>query len=163
MLPEIRTILYPTDLNPRAPEVFRYAMSLAHRYDASIVLLHVVEPLTHYAQSLVKMYAPQKGEGLPGDARERILSDLHQRLRHFCKDEVCVDLGGDERVREIRVVEGQPAEVILQEVERVEADLVVLGAHGHTALGEVLLGSVSNKVAQRSRAPVLLVRLPDKG
>jgi nucleotide-binding universal stress UspA family protein len=160
MLPEIRTILYPTDLNPRAPEVFRYAMSLAHRYDAGIVLLHVVEPLTHYAQSLVRMYVPQQGEGLPEDARQRILAGLHQRLRHFCTDEVCVDAGGAERVREIRVLEGQPAEVILGEVERVAPDLVVVGAHGHTAVGEVLIGSVSHKVVQRSPVPVLVVRLP---
>jgi len=162
MLPAIRTILYPTDLNARAPEVFRYAMSLAHRYDAKIVLLHVVEPLTSYARSLVEMYLPEgKGRGLPEETRERILADLHKRLRHFCQDEVCIDLGGDERVAEIRVVEGVPAEVILAEAKRVGADLLVLGAHGlHTAVGEALLGSVSHKILLRSPVPVLLVRLP---
>ncbi len=161
MLPEIRTILYPTDLDPRAPEVFRYAMSLAHHYDAKVVLVHVVEPLTQYARSLVDMYLPEgQGERLREDARERILANLHTRLRHFCQDEVCVDLGGDARVGEIRVLEGNPTEVILAEAQRVAADLLVLGAHRHTAVGEMLLGSVSHKVLQRSPVPVLLVRLP---
>ncbi|HSH70328.1 MAG TPA: universal stress protein [Deferrisomatales bacterium] len=161
MLPEIRTILYPTDLDPRAPEVFRYTMSLAHRYDAKIVLLHVVEPLTQYARSVVEMYLPEgKGNTLREEARDRILADLHTRLRHFCQDEVCIDLGGDERVSEIRVLEGNPTEVILAEAKRVGADLLVLGAHRHTAVGEMLLGSVSHKVLQRAPVPVLLVRLP---
>lgn len=161
MIPDIRTILYPTDLNPRAPEVFRYAMSLAHRYDAKIVLLYVLEPLSDYARSLVEMYLPEgKGQRLREDARERILAEVHERLRRFCQDDVCIDLGGSERVADIRVLEGVPAETILAEAKGVGADLIVLGAHGHTRLGEALLGSVSHKVLQRSSVPVLLVRLP---
>jgi nucleotide-binding universal stress UspA family protein len=161
MLPQIRTILYATDLDPRAPEVFRYAMSLAHHYDAKIVLVHAVEPLTPYARGLVEMYLPEgKGKNLREEHRDRILADLHTRLRRFCQDDVCVDLGGDQRVTEIRVVEGLPTEVILDEAQRVAADLLVLGDHRHGAVGELLLGSVSHRVLQRSPVPVLLVRLP---
>lgn len=165
MLPEIHTIVYATDLSPRSPEAFRYAMSLAHKYDAEIVLVYAVEPLPPMAQSLVSMYLPE-GEsdtGIPAATRERLFADIRDRLRHFCQDEVCVDLGGHERVAEIVVREGHAAEVILAESARVGADLVVMGAHGHSAVGELLLGSVSHTVVQRCPVPVLIVRHPKAG
>jgi nucleotide-binding universal stress UspA family protein len=39
-----------------------------------------------------------------------------------------------------------------------EADLIVMGSHGHTALGSVALGSVATKVLASCRVPVLIVR-----
>jgi len=52
---------------------------------------------------------------------------------------------------------GQPAEAIIKEAKRVNADVIVMGSHGHSAFGEMLLGSVAHKVTQRSPVPVLLV------
>ena len=165
MLPEIRTIVYATDLSPQAPETFRYAMSLAHKYDAKIVLVYAVEPLPPMAKSLVSMYLPEgePGEDIPKAVRERLFGDIRGKLQHFCTDEVCVDLGGHERVSEICIREGHAAEIILAETARVEADLVIMGAHGHSALGELVLGSVSHQVLQRCPVPVLIVRHPKSG
>lgn len=60
-------------------------------------------------------------------------------------------------VRDIRVLAGHPAEVILKQAKKERADVIVMGSHGHTAFGEMLLGSVAHKVTQRSEIPVLLV------
>ena len=46
---------------------------------------------------------------------------------------------------------------VLSEQKRLAADLIVLGSHGHTALGEMLIGSVAHKVTVKSPVPVLLV------
>ena len=61
--------------------------------------------------------------------------------------------------REIPVVflEGRPSTAILDYVVEQEAGLVVLGSHGHSALGELLIGSTAREVTQRARVPVLLV------
>lgn len=162
MLPEIRTIVYATDLSPRASETFRYAMSLAHKYDAKIVLVYAVEPLPPMARTLVSMYLPdgEAEDGIPAATKDRLFADIRGELQHVCQDEVCLDLGGHERVAEIVVREGRAAKVILAESARVGADLVVIGAHGHSAVGELLLGSVSHTVAQRCPVPVLIVRHP---
>ena len=47
MIPEIKTILYATDLSENSQYAFGYAVSLANRHDAKIVVLHVIEDISH--------------------------------------------------------------------------------------------------------------------
>lgn len=54
---------------------------------------------------------------------------------------------------------GPPHEAILQYVEREGVDLVVMGTHGRSGLGRVLLGSVAESVVRRSPVPVHVVRM----
>lgn len=53
---------------------------------------------------------------------------------------------------------GQPAEQIARRAERDEVDLIVMGSHGHGALAQLVLGSVTHGVLARTKKPVLLVR-----
>jgi len=53
---------------------------------------------------------------------------------------------------------GEPAAAIAALVETEKPDLIVMGTHGHTALGNVLMGSVASGVLARCKVPVLLVR-----
>lgn len=53
---------------------------------------------------------------------------------------------------------GEPAETIASFATAEKVDLIVMGTHGHSALGNVLLGSVSNGVLARCKIPVLLIR-----
>ena len=53
MIPEIKNILYATDLSENARYAFGYAVSLANRCDAKITVLHVVEELSSFARSMV--------------------------------------------------------------------------------------------------------------
>ncbi len=162
MLPEIRTILFATDLSPHAPRVFRWAMSLAQRYDARIVVVHALEPLNPTARSMVDLYLPEDTrQKLDAEGRERILARIRERLELFCEEETCTDPAGRDRVQEVRVVEGRPYQAILDEAQRCGADVIVMGSHGHSAVGEVLLGSVAHRVTQRARIPVLIVRHTD--
>ena len=61
-------------------------------------------------------------------------------------------------LREVRVVDGRSADTLLEVAREVGADLIVMGAHRHTTVGELVLGSTAHRVAQR--AP-MLVRLAD--
>ena|SRR5665213_1336660 len=53
---------------------------------------------------------------------------------------------------------GNPAENIARLAEKGKFDLLVMGSHGHGALGNLVLGSVATKVLARCSTPVLLVR-----
>ena len=55
------------------------------------------------------------------------------------------------------IVQGYPATVLLREIERSGAELVVIGKHGGTMLDERLLGSVTQNLLYHADCNVLLV------
>jgi nucleotide-binding universal stress UspA family protein len=52
------------------------------------------------------------------------------------------------------------AEEILNQADELNADLIVMGTHGHGAMYNLLVGSVTKGVLKRSTRPVLLVPAP---
>ena len=56
---------------------------------------------------------------------------------------------------------GSPKQIILNEAEKFNADLIVVGSHGHGVIGRFLLGSVSQSVALHAACSVLIVRKRD--
>ncbi len=55
-------------------------------------------------------------------------------------------------------VAGHAAEAIAELAESGKFDLIVMGTHGHSALGNMVLGSVASGVLARCKVPVLLIR-----
>ena len=82
---------------------------------------------------------------------------IHEQLIRFCDDEFAGKPDERDRLPEIKVVEGHCASVILKEATANEADVIVMGTHGHTVLGEIVLGSVAHKVIHKSPIPIMLV------
>jgi nucleotide-binding universal stress UspA family protein len=137
----IRTILHPTDFSERSAAAFRLACSLARDHGATLIVLHVTAPDVYLADG---MYIP-----LPPGQR----LDLKRRLEELRPEE------GDVRV-EHRLVEGGPAPEILKVAAEVPCDLVVMGTHGRTGLGRLLMGSVAEEVVRKAPCPVLTVKEP---
>ena len=52
MIPQIKRILYTTDLSDNSAYAFRYAINFAKKHDAGIIILHVLEPLSVTAKAL---------------------------------------------------------------------------------------------------------------
>ncbi|TFG65934.1 MAG: universal stress protein [Gemmatimonadales bacterium] len=55
------------------------------------------------------------------------------------------------------LVQGPTVDTILRQAEKLEADLIVVGSHGHGAMYDMLVGSISAGVIRRSTVPVLVV------
>ena len=53
---------------------------------------------------------------------------------------------------------GHPGELIAKTADSGKFDLVIMGSHGHSALGNLVMGSVATKVMAHCGTPVLLVR-----
>ena len=88
-----------------------------------------------------------------GDAAQ-LMGEVGARIRQQVDE-----LPDDISVTSI-VVAGHPAEVILERLDEGRHDLLVMGTRGLGRVGGALLGSVSQKVLQRARVPVLVVREP---
>jgi nucleotide-binding universal stress UspA family protein len=161
MLPKIETILYATGLGPRAPYVFRYALALARQHGARIVAIHGMEPLSDFGQSLVAQYiSHDESEEMHNKARETVKAQLKGRLEQLCAKECSGAPECQNAVSAIRVIEGHPAQVILDAAREYSADLIVMGSQRHTLVGEVILGSTTRKVLHNADQPVLVVKAP---
>ena len=162
MIPEIKKILYATDLSENARYAFGYAVSLADHYDAKITIIHVVEKLTPFANALVEdIVGSEKLEALRKEKESKIIESIRQRLDDFCQQAIQEVPQCSLAVEKTIVESGQPVDEIIRYAEEVDADLIVLGSHGQGMLADVTMGSTSRRVLRRCSRPVLVVRLPE--
>lgn len=141
MLP-IKTILHPTNFSEASEHALRMAIGLARDYHARLILLHAVEPPVYYGELGVSFVPTEE-------------------YRESAQGRVDALIGSDPRVSIERVVtEGLASSEILRVARECDCNLLVLGSHGRTGIGRVLMGSVAEDVARRSPCPVLIVRAP---
>lgn len=162
MLPQIKKILYATGMDPGAPYVFRYALALANQHDAQIIAVSAMEPLSTFAQSLVELHiSHEQSEEIHNQTQVRARELLRERVARLCEKECADDQLCTQRVGEIQIEDGQPAQVILEAAKESAADLIIIGAHRHTVIGDAILGSTAHKVLHSASQPVLVVRIPE--
>ena len=162
MIPEIKKILYTTDLSENARYAFSYAVSLANRYGAGITIFHVLEDVSAYQDSLViNIIGDKRWNELRKNNEQVVLDTIKERLEKFC-EEVSREVPACPFITDNIIVKiGNPVEKILGEVEASDCDMVVMGAHGHGVLANAMMGSTSRRVLRRCKKPVLVVRLPE--
>jgi nucleotide-binding universal stress UspA family protein len=145
-----------------APHVFRYALALANQHDAQIIAVSALEPLSTFAQSLVELHiSHQQAQGLHQTAQIQAKERLRDRITRLCEKECNTDSQCAQRVSEIRIEEGPPAQVILAAAKDCAVDLIIMGAHRHTVVGDAMIGSTTHKVLHSAAQPVLVVRIPE--
>ncbi len=158
MIPHIKKILYSTDLSKNSSYAFLYAIDMAKRHDATIIILHAIEPTPAY----VEHYGGMKDE-FKKKQHQEIIKSIRKQIRGFCKKaeaqigSPCVEL-----VSKILVPVGHPPEEILNAADKEGCDVIVIGTHGKGFLAHTFLGSVSNAVLHRTRKPVFTVPLPSE-
>ena len=140
----IHTILHPTDFSDCSRYAFRLAGMLARQQSARLVVLHVnptLGSMVAYDEALAELE--------PEGSQEKLLEILH-RLRV-----------SDPKVQvEHRLVDGDGAQEILRVAGEVRADLIVMGTHGRTGLGRLLMGSVAGEILRNAQCPVVTVKIP---
>ena len=160
MIPEIKKIFYATDLSENARHSFGYAASLANSYGAGITMLHVLEDVSAYQDSLViNVIGEQKWDELRKNKEQVVLDTIRERLEKFCED-VSRELPACPFITDDIIVKiGNPVEEILREVDANGCDIVVMGTRGHGIMADAMMGSTSRRVLRRCKKPVLVVRL----
>ncbi|QDT02114.1 Putative universal stress protein [Rubripirellula lacrimiformis] len=141
-------ILLPIDGSQAANDAVQFVKTLAQNRDVDVVAMTVSYNPAHYSmQPWVPEWTEQENK-----RTQSILDSAKQTL-----DGVC---------RSVTLVHGSGATVptILEKAESLKANLIVMGAKGHSAVRRILLGSVSDSVATSAKCSVVVVRSkPDSG
>jgi len=162
MIPEIRKILYATDLSANSAYAFRYAINSAKHHDAQLVILHVLEQLSSGARALVGAYIGEEEQ--EKTLKENItftMDRIKKRLKTFCETELKGDPDCADRVESIEVCEGFPAEEILKKANELSCDAIIMGTHGKGIIRHAFLGNTTKRVLRRVRKPVFIIPLPE--
>ena len=170
---EIKKILLATDLSESARYAFAYAVSLANIYGAGITFLHALAETPESLdkgvigyigsdrwEEIKKQHYQEAKETLTGKKRDYV--PIREVLDQFCEDTKSSHEDYDFVTDEILVTRGNAVEEILEQAEKRNCDLIVMGTHGHGILEEAILGSTARRVIRRSKKPVLVVRLPEE-
>ncbi len=139
----LKRILYATDLSEASLKALDMAEDISQRNNASVIVLTVIPEEIAWEG----YYVPDLSNIV-----KKIISDAEQRLEEFIKDRFKGLL-----VEKI-IARGRPYEEIVRIANEKNVDLIVMGSHGRTGLGRVVVGSVAMRVLRRSTKPVLIVR-----
>jgi nucleotide-binding universal stress UspA family protein len=162
MLPQIKNILYATDLSENARYAYKYAASLAQQYEARITILHVIEKPTAETFLQIQGYVgEEKWKQLQEEKQADFVSRIKGRLSDFC-DEISSEVDACTfQVDKIIVKQGIAADEILHQAELNDADVIIMGTRGFGMFKDALMGGTARRVVRRSRIPVMVIHLPE--
>lgn len=144
--PKFERILVAVDFSEESRSALACAAELAARFDASLTLVHVVEP--HFG---------------PPDADVPELTGAGSDAEEFAEAKLDLNALGEQMLGPCRVVEtlvrsGLAFFEITESAKALGADLIVVGTHGYTGVKRALLGSTAEKVVRHAPCPVLVAR-----
>ena len=141
-------IVVGTDGSDTAAEAVRQAAELARIHGARLHLVSAYSPTLRARLQAERELLPEDERWMasPGEQAERVLAEAAKGA----------EAGGI--AVETHAEPGDPAEVILQLAERIDAELIVVGNKGMTGISRFLLGSVPSRVAHHASCSVLIIR-----
>ena len=140
----MKTILAPIDFSGATDAVVEEAAALARAFSGRVVLLTIIQPpvIAHEYAAVMENLAEITAAGEKQAARK--LAELEQKLQ--------VDLIATESIQLL----GAPIALIVEQAKKLDADYIVMGSHGHTALYDLLVGSTTHGVLMRATCPVVI-------
>ncbi|MEN6475440.1 MAG: universal stress protein [Syntrophaceae bacterium] len=137
-------ILYPTDFSDTARKAMGVVKELRTAGAQEVVALHVIDQrsidtLNEFAASSVPTLELEEEVSIN-------MGQLENELRGAGLSVVN------------KIVHGLPLSEILKTADEERVSAIVIGSHGKSNIGEMLLGSVSEKVVRKARQPVLVVK-----
>ena len=154
----IRSMLYATDLGLYAPYVMQHALALARTFKADLYVIHVVEPIGLFAESVLQSYLDEKAlSEWQSQGLTTVMATIEQRVLEGFYDEMGDAQEDMALIKAVRVIQGDPPQVILAQARELEVDLLVVGSHSHGATWDTPLGRTSARLVQLAEVPVYLV------
>ena len=142
-------VLAAVDVTEEAAEVLAMAREVADEHEAALSVVTVVKPLTQVYGGLDMVSYTQVSVNFEEEAKAQAQSQVEALAA-----QVGIPAG------DVHVSIGSPVTQIVDEAERLGADIIVVGSHGKHGLG-LLLGSTANGVLHRAGCDVLTIRIKD--
>jgi nucleotide-binding universal stress UspA family protein len=141
-------ILHPTDFSTASRAALARAIAEARTGGAELLLVHVLSPLTPFVGGDEYM-------------SPKTYTDMQRSMQAYAQKQldklVARAKAAGVRVRGL-LLEGTTADAIVRTARSRRADVIVIGTHGRTGLGRLLMGSVAQRVVGTAPCPVLTVR-----
>lgn len=125
--------------------VAKKAVELAKLYEAELTMVHAVEYISSYGMT----------QAYPGivEVEQELVESARKGLKRI-GDEFSI-------AAKHQIVEmGPPKLVLINQAEKLKADLIVVGSHGRHGI-QLLLGSTANAVIHHAHCDVLAVRIAE--
>jgi len=136
-------ILLPLDGSALAERVIPHAAALAKAFDSRLTLLRVVHR---------KKKGNQQGMINPIDWQMR-KSEAEAYLKAVQEHLADIELDGD-----VQIMEGNPAQQIIEHARHEKVDLIIISSHGSSGLSQWNINSVVQKVLLKAFMPVMIIR-----
>ncbi len=138
-------ILVCVDLSDSTEEILKIIETLCQPLNAKVWLLHNAMPEPDTIEFKVD----------PIEARESLAKEFHHQ--HCQIQELAEQIRKSGVDASALLVHGKTVDTILTEATDLDIDLIVVGSHGHGAMYQLLVGSISEAVLHRSSKPVLVI------
>jgi len=143
-MPSYRRVLVALDGSTACEAVLRFLMDIAGPLDMTVMLLHVLEPIT------------------PSVIDGTVVDDVEARRQEA--EEYLAPISAALRSQDVNTAwairRGRPADEILAAAQEGGVDLIAMATHGRTGLGRLLFGSVAEAVLRHAPVPVFMIREP---
>jgi len=160
MMPDIKKILYTTDLSKNAIFAFQYAAYLSKKLGSEIIILHVIEKMSADAQLTLMAYLDKEDRRRFSEERvEHTVEQIKNSLKIFCQKVLKDQKANLDQITTIEVCEGYPEDQILKKAKEFDCDAIIMGTN-EKGVSNTFLGSIAKRVLSQSRNPVIIVPLP---
>ncbi|MDC7814191.1 MULTISPECIES: universal stress protein [Pseudomonas] len=156
----IRSMLYATDLGLYAPFVMQHALELARTFNADLHVVHAVEPMGLFAESVLQSYLDEQSlNEFHRQGLSTVMANIEQRVLDSFREELGAGMQDLTLIQSVRVLQGDPSQVILDQAAKLSVDLLIVGSHSHGGGAQTPLGRTAARVLQLAKVPVYLVPL----
>jgi nucleotide-binding universal stress UspA family protein len=146
----INKILVATDGSNLADKSLDFALDLAKKYSAEVTILTVVDLPSNSFWVQGTTFAPISSQ--------KYLEKLEKFHKKILTEAVKKAKASAQIYVTKRLLDGRPAEKIIEVAKEGSFDLIVMGSRGLGGIKEFFLGSVSDRVADEASCPVLIVK-----
>ncbi len=139
-------ILVASDFSEHARNAVDYAADIARRYEATLLIVHVYQPVNYALPDGYMLYTPEQMTTMMGEFQKQLENAKEKALA-----------AGAPRVETSLPIGGAAFEIV-EAAKSSGCDLIVMGTHGRTGIRHMLLGSTAERVVRTSDCPVLTVK-----
>ena len=143
----MKNILVALDFKTETGKLVDTAQEYSRAFNAKIWLIHAVAPNPDFVGF-------EAGPQSVRDNRAEEIKEEHKEITNWSSQ-----LVNEGHEAEGLMIQGATVDTILEEAKKLEAELIIIGHHEHSAMYKLLIGSRDTELIKKSSIPVLIVPL----